>query len=151
MIEYIVCNPVDIYDELLPLFEANYSDDPRASHIPLDIDTALYDKLYKDGRLVFIAAKEEETFIGYLVAHLSQHQHCKQTTVANFDAVYVLPEYRGDGIFDDLLETAEEILEDAGVSRLSTKFRNVEMAEKVLEGKGYSLEEVSYAKNLGEK
>lgn len=69
----------------------------------LQLDPEAYEKMIYDGSYHFYLVKEEDELIGYLGL-------TKDNDYAQSDALYVLPEYRGQGVFKKLMALAESDL-----------------------------------------
>lgn len=149
MIDYAAVNPADIQEYLEPLAVENFSDDPRKDALALAVDWSVYDTLYKQGRLACVVAKDDGVYIGYIIVLLNNHHHCSKETVGVVDAIYLSPEYRGQGVADDIIATAEEILIDSGAVMMTIGLRNREMADATVGKLGYEPSEVIYSKRLG--
>lgn len=151
MITYSAVNPYDVKDELLPLNEKHYEADFRMDAAMLDIDWESYNRMYEDGSMLCIIARDGDEVIAYMTTTVSCHPHTKDFKMANMDTMFVHEDYRGQGIASDLLETTEEILTDQDVSWFTVGFREESTAEAVTGKYGYKKVECTFGKTLRKK
>jgi GNAT superfamily N-acetyltransferase len=117
--------------------------------LKLDPDIKRYFYLLEHKKIVVVSAREGEKLVGYIIIFVSPHMHYQTVLFALEDIHYVLPEYRGRGIFKEILRTAEQVLTGMGVkfSTLRTKFKSDHGA--LFEELGYVPIEAIYMKRLG--
>jgi len=148
MIRYLVENPYDIKDELLPLNEKHYEEDFRSDAALLDIDWDAYNKMYEEGSMLTVTARDGDELIAYMTTTVGCHAHIRDYKIADMDTLFVHEDYREQGIATDLLETTEEILADQGVTWFTTTFRDERVAESVTGKHGYTKVECTFGKTL---
>lgn len=67
---------------------------PQSAHTPVPkVDTAIYDGMAADGRLICVTARDGGV-VGFWLAFLSYHPHHKGLVTCCGDLVFLKPEYR---------------------------------------------------------
>jgi GNAT superfamily N-acetyltransferase len=107
--------------DFAPLFEA-HAMEVRGK--PFRLDYKRYHELEFEGRLVWVAARSMKRGpVGYACSWWYRDMHFDERCAAE-DLWYVCPEYRRRGIGRRLKETAHEILEKCGVTRIGDNIRH---------------------------
>jgi hypothetical protein len=117
-----------------------------AKQIGLDVD---WKKLYlieKTGSLYAFTIRDLGALIGYAIMIVDEHHHNKGTKVATCDAIYIIPERRGE-MTADFFEFIEEFLKEHGVKVLS--FNLKKESNKLMPSLGFELNEYVYSKYIG--
>jgi GNAT superfamily N-acetyltransferase len=102
--------------DFLQMFRDHYSEVDRSCGAPLNIDWLNILKLYERRELFIIGAYVDGEPAGYMTYLKYAPLHHKTTLFASTDAFYVLPKYRGNGVFRTILHVAESMMADQGVS-----------------------------------
>jgi len=98
-------------DILYPLFERHWAEivtDDKA--IPIILDLEVYNTLEKDGKFITIVAEVDDKPVGYVCYVLSKLRHFAPGIVAQTDAIFLSPEYRGGRNALNMLLFAEKVL-----------------------------------------
>lgn len=107
---------IEIYPELLPLFESHWRElGPFRDRMPLSPNLPIYSYLETANQLVTLTARHNGKLVGYLIAKTGPGLHYSKTNQAITDLPYVLPEFRGRGIVVRLFKAAEEIFKAQNV------------------------------------
>lgn len=102
---------MEIYHELLPLFEVHWQElGPYKDKMPLSPDLVAYSHLEASGQLLTLTARKDGHLVGYFNVCIRQGLHYSQTLQAITDIPYVLPSVRGRGIGVRLFLAAQEEL-----------------------------------------
>lgn len=102
---------MEIYPELLPLFESHWRElGPYKDKMPLAPDLESYSYLEASGQLLTLTARKDGYLVGYLNAVIKPGLHYSTTLQAITDIPYVLPSVRGRGIGVRLFLAAQEEL-----------------------------------------
>lgn len=138
----------DMERQLLPT--QHYEEVPFGSGaLPLELDFDSYRILEDSGNLLGLAAFDQSNLVGYIVAITTPMLHCKGKWLAVGDSFYVHPDYRKQGVFEELLRAAEERCKEAGVVALRLGVNeNFKLPEKMLNGLGYGQVEVLYQREF---
>lgn len=134
----------DMEHQLLPT--QHYEEVPFGSgSLPFDLDLDSYRILEDSGNLLGLAAFDQSNLVGYIVVMTTPMLHCKGNWLAVADSFYVHPDYRKQGVFEELLHAAEEQCKLAGVVALRLGVnQNFKLPECMLNGLGYTQAEVIY-------
>lgn len=134
------------WEEKMRLIDA-HADELRGMRSLLDLET--YRRLEAKGRLVIITARRQETgaLIGYS-SHLWYDDLHFRLRIADDDAWYVSPMYRGLGIGRALREKAHEELRKVGVKYVLTRLKVSHPHDEVIAQLGYQPYEMIYRKEL---
>lgn len=66
---------------------------------------SLYEKFYNNNDICLYAAKYNNIVVGYIYGYLQNNGDCKNNAVCTLDALYVLKEYRNNGIATELINS----------------------------------------------
>ena len=122
--------------------------DKKSEAMSLNIDWNRYEELMEAGNLAFISARNENgDMVGYIMFLLYFDPHSKEDVIAGSDIIYVSPEYRGQGICEGMLEKAEEVFKEAGLSWMNISFTS-EQEYNLPNKLGYKKMEVIHGKSL---
>ena len=99
---------MEIYPELLPLFESHWHElGPYKDKMPLSPDVELYSYLEAQGALLTLTARQDGRLVGYIICAVKRGLHYSKTTQAITDIPYVAPSVRGRGVGVRLFLAAE--------------------------------------------
>ncbi len=85
---------------------------------PLDLDYDRYISLEHAGILLFITVRIDGTLVGYYMAMVMPHLHCRSSLTAFTDYFYLLPTYRHGNAGIGLLRFTIHTVRDMGVQQL---------------------------------
>lgn len=102
---------MEIYPELLPLFESHWRElGPYKDKMALSPDLEAYGYLEASGQLLTLTARKDGYLVGYLNVVIKRGFHYSTTLQAITDIPYVLPSVRGRGVGVRLFLAAQEEL-----------------------------------------
>ncbi len=124
----------------------------KEGNLDLDLDIEIYHQAEQTGHARFYMVYQDDIAIGYasvLSSHMIQHKEQHQAVT---DSYYVVPKYRGQGVFPKLVDYIEEDCRKCGISYFAIAFppERSKATSKLLERKGYFKREITYSKYLGE-
>lgn len=134
-------------DEIRPL-AARHSAEVQSHGHALRLNDAMYHALEKAGALWLFTARSAQGLIGYSAYIVSPSMHYEQVLQATNDSVYVAPSYRSTGTGTGLINHAEHELEAGGVGIIYQTVKAAHDWSKVLQRRGYTLDEVVFCKHL---
>lgn len=115
MLHYQVENFLSIRHEAEALFRRHYAEIARLQHINiLNMDWPRYTRLQAGGHLFCLTVRDTGKLVGYIVYILAPHLHYCESTQAENDLTYVLPEYRQAWAGYKLIKYAVQILGSRG-------------------------------------
>jgi len=102
---------MEIYPELLPLFESHWRElGPYKDKMPLSPNVEIYSYLEAQGQLLTLTARQEGRLVGYIICAIRTGLHYSTTLQAITDIPYVAPSVRGRGVGVRLFLAAQEEL-----------------------------------------
>jgi GNAT superfamily N-acetyltransferase len=102
---------MEIYPELLPLFEQHWKElGPYKDKMPLSPHLESYSYLEASGQLLTLTARNNGHLVGYINVCIKTGLHYSRTLQAITDIPYVLPSVRGRGVGVRLFLAAQEEL-----------------------------------------
>lgn len=107
--------------EFRPLFDAH---GVEVAGLPFELDYGRYSQLQKQGRLVWIVAREEGDAIGYCMSFWYRDLHFSKEMNATDDLWYVTPASRFCGVGTALKKVCHEELQRHGIRRVYDNIRN---------------------------
>lgn len=127
----------------------NWEDgDPRKDVFDIDVDREIYQKMEDLGTVVLVTARDGDgTLAGYINFFIHEHPHSKGLIQAASDALYVDKEYRGMGVFKDMLKASEELLRES----YEVSYISITLREGATKLEGYDKSEVVFSKIMKEK
>lgn len=134
----------DVRGEILALWPAHYAEVYRDDDYAPDIER--YDQMASVGILKVVAARRGAQLVGYVVAMITPHLHSAKRLWAFYDSYYLLPDCRGPGVFDRMLEESERIFQEAGATRHF--IASPKHAAQGLEKRGWTPAENTYIKKV---
>ena len=144
--------PVKEMKKYMSIFSNHGKEVPYVSgSLPVELDVNLYASLEEEGLLsIIVAFTDDGDLAGYMVLIATQLTHHKGKWAAMTDAFYVVPEYRGSGVFKLLVSYAEDLCRRNHISTLFlTVNSNFKDAAKAVESvEVYTESCVMYAKEF---
>lgn len=104
----------EFLEDAMPLFQAHIEELKETIEVELNIDMNKYLRLWQNGSLLILAAREKGKLIGYYIMRLAQHSRSKHTLVANEEALYLKPEHRKGFVGIKLVEMGLLVAKAAG-------------------------------------
>lgn len=101
-----------------------------------------------DGNFVFFTARDKNNIVGYVAFFINPNMHYMTSLQAVQDVLYVLPEYRGQGLGERLIQASDGYLRDRGVDMVYHHVKTYKEFGPLLERNGYTHLENIYAKRL---
>ena len=150
MITYQVEAASDVIDEMIKYNTMQWEEIKFFPHLEeeLDIDIQTIMLASDSGHYVVLTARDNEKLIGYLTVVASHMLHHKEALLATEDAMYVDPDYRKQGIAQELLSRMITICSEAGVKYFSMTVTPTLDYSKLLERNGFTKGEVTYTRKL---
>lgn len=135
---------VDWLDAIIPMLLAIRKEAENVHPEPIDIIGFIQDELEGHSHL-YGAIRSDGTLAGFILYNTFQDHHQAGLVQAQSRVCYVLPAFRGLGLFRFLLNTAEQDLKEFGTRRiiLGLKEPSLVMAEH-----GYKRMEFLYSKDF---
>lgn len=119
-------------------------------HLPLDIDWEKYTSLNEHDLLHIITAKDGEKIVAYMVYVIGENFHYKGKLIANNDTLFVIPEYRKQGLAQKLIKYCEQYLYERGVDVVTMHAKTTNKLSELLQMMGYKIHDIQLSKCLGE-
>lgn len=147
-----VDNFEEFYDKVHKHFDDHYTscEEVISEEEDLSVNIPLFQSMIEAGAAnVFEVVKDEEELVGYINVSISPSLILEEPQ-AVLDFIYILPEYRKEGLFSEALACIEKDLAAEGLNRLSVMLPNKDYSEHVAEGLGYTKTSTIYNKYIGE-
>lgn len=137
------------YDELLPLIKSHFNEISYHSYsgFELNPNKQMYIDCEKHGNLKLFIVKSGGNIIGYSAYFLNRHPHVN-ILQAYQDAIYLSPDYRKFGIGTALIQFADNLFKQLGVSVVFNAISDRLDFSKSLMPLGYKLVDKLYARRL---
>lgn len=137
----------DFFEVAGDLFERHQQevpDTPDTNNWILDIDYSLYVQLERVGGLFVLAAFEEDQAkpIGYIVCFMTPSLHSKGKLICDTDVIYIDPQYRGQGLAEELLLTAEDVAQSKGANVFMVSMKHYARFDELLDKLDYEDHEI---------
>lgn len=150
MIEYSLESFSDIVEDLKPIFEEHSSEvDIYQDVISLNPDYGTFITLDKLDKLRLIVARDKGRIVGYSMYVVNEHLHYKDHKYAVNDILFLDKEYRGGYTALELLDYAEAVLSEEGVSVITMNMKTHAKFETLMESLDYDRAEILYTKYIG--
>ena len=111
-------------------------------------DVQYYMALEEQNHLKFFSVFVDDTLVGYSIYFIRQHPHCKNIFMGWQDAIYLAPEFRGNGMGKELIETADMFLSDLGCNVVFNFVSSRLDFGPMLQSVGYEMIDKMYARRL---
>jgi len=134
--------------ECMPLLNAYWDevDERRDTHnVCINFDS--YAQLERADMLKIFVYKEEGEVIGFVVYTVAPCTHTR-VLKATTEITYILPEYRGCGIVDELYLTAERYFKATGTSQIFITLKTEFSHDSLVERAGFRHVENVYMKEI---
>lgn len=106
----------ELWDELLPLLEANHEEVSYYQDFPVEPAKELYQAIDRNGGMRIFTARTFGRLVGYMAVFVNQSLHHHRVRMAALDVVYVDPQHRGTRVGVDLIRFCHSSLQAEGVS-----------------------------------
>lgn len=110
-------------------------------------EVAMYDALEKAGCIVAFGAFCDNEMIGYSIAFVSKHLHYS-VPYAHHDMLFLRKDFRNGMTGLRLIEMTESAVRDKGARFFVWHAKKDSAFSKILERRGYFLEDIVYRKDL---
>ena len=152
MVEFAVEHYTDkLIEELQPLILSHYEEIAEdQDKIELNPDYEIYKGMDSNGLLNTITVRDDGKLVGYFVCVLHKNIHYKDHVFANNDILFLDYKYRKSTVAYRLIQFAEKVLKDLGVSMIMINMKSKHMFDRLLTGLGYKEFEVTFRKYIGE-
>lgn len=136
------------FDDILPLIKSHFQEVSYYSKsFPLNVNKEMYLGLDKTDSMRLFVVKSKGKCIGYSSYYLMRHPHVN-ILQAHQDAIYLSPDYRKHGIGKMLIQFADNLFKQLGVSVVfNSVTTKVDFSEMLL-SMGYERAEQLYARKL---
>lgn len=112
---------------------------------------SLYEKFYNQKDVCLYVAKYNNTTIGYVYGYIQNNGDCKNNIVCTLDALYVLKEYRNNGVATELINSFIKWSKGKNAYYIDLKVCNLnENAIKIYKKFGFYETKVIMTKNMEE-
>lgn len=124
----------------------------KEGNLELNLDEEVYATMESAGNARFYIAYDGDVVAGYISILASTMVQHKDVMQAVTDSFYVVPEYRGAGVLQKLIEYIEQDCITHGITFLAIAFppERARATGKFLKRMGYAPREITYSKYLGE-
>jgi GNAT superfamily N-acetyltransferase len=136
-----------VFDELMPLIKSHFLEVSYHNQFELDVSREFYDKMDESGRLKLFVVRHNDKIVGYSSYFLNRHPHVN-IIQAYQDTIYLSPDYRGLSIGHKLIEFADSLFKDMGVSIVFNAVSEKVDFSKLLTSMNYQLVDKLYARRL---
>ncbi len=115
-----------------------------------EAEVAFRREQFDDDDIATFVAADDGTFAGYTAVEYEDSAPVfARGPKANINDVYVVPDYRGNGLADDLMERAERWAADRGCEYVSLSVNvDNETARRVYESRGYATRRLKMDKRI---
>lgn len=139
-----------LWDEILPLVKAHYHEVAHYQDIELAPDFDQYDALDQAGILRAYTARVDGVLIGYAIFMVKRNLHYSRSLQAIQDVLFILPEYRKNGVGAGLILHCDMELDKLGAEVV---YHHVKVKPELdfsplLERIGYELIDKIYGKRM---
>lgn len=142
--EYLRESFAEAAEELAPLFFLHWEERREPQDPPLDMAWPVYFQMEEQGILRLVTARYDGVIVGYFVMNVMPHPSRQAEISAYEEGWYIHPAFRGQGA--RLLKEAEQYAGELGAAKL---YVNMPLrAEKLMNRKGYKMDEVTYVKEI---
>lgn len=86
---------------------------------------SLYEKFYNNDDICLYVAKYNNIVVGYIYGYLQNNGDCKNNTVCTLDALYILEEYRNNGVATELVNSFIKWAKNKDVHYIELKVCNL--------------------------
>jgi GNAT superfamily N-acetyltransferase len=114
----------------------------------LNPDFNNYYELEKKGRLILLCVYLNNKVIGYSCNFLINHLHCKDLLMSQNDLLFLDNSYRKSKIGLQLIKETEKVCKSKGSKLHVWNTKQNSTFNKLLEKKGYKIQEILYSKEL---
>ncbi len=140
-------NLVDIWDEMLPLFEKHYAEIAHYKDIVLNPDKEIYMTLEQNNLIrAYTARDEDKSLIGYAVFFVKANMHYRDSLQASQDVIFIDPTKRGFGM--KFINWCDNELLKEGVQVVYHHVKKAHDFGKILERLNYKLVDLIYGRRL---
>jgi hypothetical protein len=136
------------FSDLMPLLEEHYREIAHYQDIELDVDLEGYIRVENAGMLRLFTCRRQKELVGYAAFFVKPNLHYQKSLQAVQDVVFISKEHRGFG--RDFIRWCDEQLKLEGVQVVYHHVKSKHNWGRMLEGMGYELVDLIYAKRLDE-
>ena len=137
--------PEQFKNDAIPLFQADWDEtNIHANKTTLKINYEKYELLYKAGKLLIVAARDDEKLVGYLLFGITGSMHHSEL-VASSIGLYVIKEYRGCGVAKNLIESSINIIKKTKIKKICINTAPINDIGPMLKPHGFELEQKIYS------
>ncbi len=105
-----------LWDELLPLLEANHDEVSYYKDFAVDPNREIYQAIDEAGGMRIYTARTHGHLVGYMAVFVNPSLHHRSIKMAALDVVYVDPSQRGTRVGVDLIRYAHDCLRAEGTA-----------------------------------
>ncbi len=141
----------EIIPDIKPLLEDHWEEVAiNQDKIKLNPDFEAYKALGSSGKAKFYSARVDGELVGYFVVIVNKHIHYSDHIFAYNDVIYIKDELRDSGVGKRLIQFAEDMLKQDGVSVLVINTKVHQPFDGLMRHIGYTLAERVYSKYIGD-
>lgn len=151
MITYQVEHLRDTQEEVWPLLEAHLEELPMHTNANVYMDWDAYFSMCDTGSYSFITARDidfGDKLVGYVGYVIRDSIVYEDITTAKMDCVFIDYDYRGNGIATDMIQFAEDVLSNLGVSVVDMSMHSSAQFAGLASTLGYEEKHITYLKDL---
>ena len=146
-IEFKLSKVSDIWDQLMPLIRSHFLEVSYHTDWELDVDKKRYEMLDQAGNYKLFTVWHEGNLVGYAGYFINRHTHVN-ILQAYQDLIYLRPDYRKLNLGAQLIEFADSLFKNLGVSSVFCAVTEKIDYSKTLTPMGYKLVDRLYARRL---
>jgi GNAT superfamily N-acetyltransferase len=151
MITFHVERLADELENLKPWFPIHWAELAlNQDKVPLDPQYHVYLEREARGEVLFVAARDQGTIVGYFVGFVAPGLHYQTCLTLTMDIFWVEPEHRGSGAGYHLFKFVEQESRQRGVQRIFVGSKLHKDASWLFEKLGYQEVERYYSAWLGD-
>ena len=146
MIEIREMSFVDAWAEIEHLFKAQFEETEDSDKYEFNVNIEVFQSMDDIGCLQIFVAFRDEVPVGYYTISMQNHPH-KDAVTAREEAIYVVPEERGNGLCTQMYKQVEDFLQDQGVEIFYMTIK-AGQTDALVDKLGFEVEETVYKKYL---
>ncbi len=148
MITYKITSFSDVWEDIKDLVSDQWGEvDHRNTTSSLNVMEDWYKSAESSGMHYMVLAEDDERVVGYSSMFIMDNPHTSSLHVIS-DVIYVISDYRGSGVGQELIKASEEEGKNRGADHMSITLKNGHSHENLVKGSGLSPYETVYSKAL---
>lgn len=138
----------DFRHEVESLLHEHFNTAIQDANYKLEPQWAMYNAMQLAGNMIAYTVRDKSELVGYASVYIFNSLYAKDRKEAQYDMIYVKPEYRRAKIGANFIRYIEKELTKSGVKQISIGSLRHQPFDNLLEWLGYKSAEVVYQKIL---